>query len=377
VIGFSTPGLYSPALESSAFRVLGRGPEPAAIDVDPFQLISRSSSDFPSAPYDGLLVRVRGQLIEQVRGAEEDFLALRYGGMLFRARLARHGGVPSPTLANGSLLELTGVCTVRTDESREPKSFELQLRSPADVRVVQAPPWWNLEHTLAVLGVALGTMAATLGWIVLLRRRVRAQTGMIRQQLDAISRSEATLHVAQEQLRDALAREEAAARVDFLTGLNNRRAFAELAGHEVERARRYGRPIALAFIDLDRFKDVNDTLGHAGGDQVLGVVGTVIRSRVRATDLSARVGGDEFAVLLPETDPVAAEAALHNLRSRLLEAMRSNSWPVTFSIGLVVYERAPEAVEDLMREADQLMYGAKRNGGDAISMATRLPKEDA
>lgn len=120
------------------------------------------------------------------------------------------------------------------------------------------------------------------------------------------------------------------------------------------------------FIDLDKFKQVNDEQGHDAGDALLQRVAEIFRSHIRAGDIVGRLGGDEFALLLPGMGDRAALAYVNDLRQRLLDAMRDKGWPVTFSIGIVSCHRAPDVLETLLKEADQLMYEAKEAGRDRI-----------
>ena len=133
----------------------------------------------------------------------------------------------------------------------------------------------------------------------------------------------------------ALDRERELARIDSLTGAANRRHFLEVAQIELDRAERYKRPFTVVYIDLDHFKAVNDRQGHRAGDQVLRAVVDRARRQLRKTDFLARWGGDEFVVLLRETDQDAARAAIAELQAALLDEMRRQDWPVTFSIGAV------------------------------------------
>src|SRR5215813_12804947 len=164
------------------------------------------------------------------------------------------------------------------------------------------------------------------------------------------------------ELRSLYKREQAWSRTDVLTGIANRRAFFESLEHEKIRARRHARPLTLAYVDLDRFKEVNDTFGHDVGDKLLDVVAKAMKREVRQTDVIARLGGDEFALLLPETDGFAATAALGKVRSSLDAAMKERNWPVTFSIGVVTFQPPPESVQEMVSAADQAMYTAKRRG---------------
>lgn len=164
------------------------------------------------------------------------------------------------------------------------------------------------------------------------------------------------------EIRNLYARERSSSRTDPLTGIPNRRGFLERLEIENARARRYGSPLTLAYIDLDHFKEVNDMFGHAAGDQLLGIIGQVLKEDVRRADTIARLGGDEFAVLLPETDCAPASTALEKLRTALNAAIEKHNWPVTFSIGLVTFKSPPESVQDMISAADRAMYEAKQGG---------------
>ncbi len=166
--------------------------------------------------------------------------------------------------------------------------------------------------------------------------------------------------------RGAYEQQRALARADFLTGVANSRAFFETAELELERARRFKRPVSLIYMDVDGFKGVNDTRGHKAGDDLLVAIATALRAAVRKTDFVARLGGDEFVVILPEAGEQDALAAAEKLQARLRETMREAGWPVSFSMGLATADRAPPDVESLVREADALAYEAKRAGKDRI-----------
>jgi diguanylate cyclase (GGDEF)-like protein len=170
------------------------------------------------------------------------------------------------------------------------------------------------------------------------------------------------------QLRAVLERESRLAREDALTGLPNRREFLEQGLRALAQARRYEAPFTAAFIDLDRFKEVNDEMGHEVGDAVLRAVADGLRAHLRASDIPGRLGGDEFALLLPDMDVAAASDYLDMLRQRLLKAMRRGGWPVTFSIGGAAYRKAPEDFDRMLTQADGLMYEVKAGGRDGIRL---------
>lgn len=169
------------------------------------------------------------------------------------------------------------------------------------------------------------------------------------------------------QLRLVLARESQLAREDSLTGLVNRRGFMQLGQGLLALARRQETPITAIFIDLDRFKEVNDSLGHEAGDTLLQEVARTLRQHLRSSDIAGRLGGDEFALILPGTDADAASAYAEALRDRLLASMRENGWSVvTFSIGVASFLQAPADLPSLLKEADALMYEVKENGRDRV-----------
>lgn len=170
-------------------------------------------------------------------------------------------------------------------------------------------------------------------------------------------------------IKGALEREKELARSDPLTGVANPRLFTELATAEIKRARRYRRPLSVAYIDIDDFKDVNDQLGHSTGDELLRVVATTMRNNLRAVDILARLGGDEFALVLPEAGALAAPLVLQKLRLELLAAMERNHWPVTFSVGLITFPTPPASVQEMINLADTLMYEVKRAEKNSVKHA--------
>lgn len=156
------------------------------------------------------------------------------------------------------------------------------------------------------------------------------------------------------------------ARTDSLTGLANGRFFRELLALELSRSHRYGRPVSLAYIDLDNFKVVNDTKGHAAGDAMLQRVGHALSHHSRLTDVAGRIGGDEFVLLLPETDSQVAFAVLDRMTRKLLETLGDEDDRVTVSVGLVTYRAVSSNVEAALSQADARMYAAKAAGKNRI-----------
>jgi diguanylate cyclase (GGDEF)-like protein len=168
-----------------------------------------------------------------------------------------------------------------------------------------------------------------------------------------------------ERARDASKELAVEAATDALTGLANHSAFRQRLGVEVERAHRYSRPLALACLDIDGFKDVNDQFGHQVGDRVLRDVAERLVMIARTTDLPARVGGDEFVILLPETTAEAAEVVSRRAHELIRVDLAGPAPSITVSIGICDLEHASTA-EDLLRFADGALYWAKEHGRDAV-----------
>ena len=168
------------------------------------------------------------------------------------------------------------------------------------------------------------------------------------------------------QLKIHLYIEQTLARTDGLTGLLNRRAFTEQVSRLFSVAGRHGRPVVLAYIDLDNFKKVNDEHGHSEGDRVLQVVASEILKSLRTTDVAARMGGDEFAIVLPETDEGGAKFVFDNLMSTILKETQKQNWPIGLSVGVVSFESPAAGLDDAIRIADGLMYQVKAGGKNNI-----------
>jgi diguanylate cyclase (GGDEF)-like protein len=170
-------------------------------------------------------------------------------------------------------------------------------------------------------------------------------------------------------LRGALVQSRMLSVTDYLTGTMNCRGFDEIVSHEIRRHKRNGQSLTLAYLDLDNFKAVNDTLGHDVGDELLKIVAGTMISSLRSTDLVARVGGDEFAILLPETNIQAANTAIAKVQKNLLLKMAENGWPVTSSIGVLTCETPIQNPREMMTLADKLMYAVKKAGKNALRHA--------
>jgi diguanylate cyclase (GGDEF)-like protein/PAS domain S-box-containing protein len=188
-------------------------------------------------------------------------------------------------------------------------------------------------------------------------------------------RQEQQIAEQRQALEAANARLEALATLDGLTGLKNHRAFQERFDGEWERAVRHGTPLSLLLLDVDHFKQYNDTFGHPAGDEVLRGIARVLCDGVRETDFVGRYGGEEFAAILPDTDAAGALRMAERLRA----AVEAAPWPrrpVTASIGSATRTTAMTGRADLLLAADQALYAAKHAGRNQVAQLAS-PPEDA
>lgn len=158
-------------------------------------------------------------------------------------------------------------------------------------------------------------------------------------------------------------------RTDPLTGVGNRRRLDEALAAEIERSRRHGHPFCLLVADLDRFKDVNDRHGHAVGDEVLKRFAALLREHSRQSDLVTRSGGEEFALLLPDTVLDSAVACAERIRQRLeFQPILARAGRVTASFGVAMLAASEEG-EELLRRADQALYRSKKDGCNRVTQS--------
>ncbi len=208
----------------------------------------------------------------------------------------------------------------------------------------------NLVQTAVFIWALLVSIAMTFGFLMLNSERL-----------------EVDLKKAQVEL-------ERLATTDFLTGIANNRSFFETGEREIQRARRYGRPLAVLMLDLDRFKRVNDTYGHAVGDRVLVAVAATCKHFLRDIDVFGRLGGEEFGMLLPETNLTGGRATAERLRQTIAETdidAGETTLRITISIGVSVLSPEDDRVESALKRADDALYEAKRSGRNRV--VTALP----
>jgi diguanylate cyclase (GGDEF)-like protein/putative nucleotidyltransferase with HDIG domain len=199
-----------------------------------------------------------------------------------------------------------------------------------------ADPGPQPDEDVSALVLTAGTLAMAGAFIMLLRERVGL---LIRQLTDAAS-------------------------TDPLTQLHNRRGFHTALEVELARADRSGRPVSLVLGDCDFFKQLNDRLGHHAGDEALLAIGRMLAGEKRRTDVAARIGGEEFALILPESDQHAALMVAERLRTRFAALFAADQVPLTMSFGIATYPAHAVADNELLRAADDALYAAKTLGRD-------------
>ena len=200
------------------------------------------------------------------------------------------------------------------------------------------------------------------------QHQVRKDNHRLQQELQAML---SELRVKNIQLEESLGKLEKMASTDPLTDLANRRHFAHLLERSFEEARRYGFDLTCCMFDLDHYKELNDTLGHQAGDEVLALAAGIIRESLRGSDIAARYGGDEFVVLLPHTSIDRGLAVAERTRTELAAGVRARYGllhpAVTFSIGIAsLTDHNPGTADELVAFADRALYAAKDSGKDRI-----------
>ncbi len=155
-------------------------------------------------------------------------------------------------------------------------------------------------------------------------------------------------------------------RTDTLTGAKNSRAFTEMVEYEMLRSTREEFSSSLAYIDLDNFKSINDTFGHAAGDKLLKSIVATVSLSLRKTDILGRLGGDEFAIFFPETDQASVEIVMQKIHLKLAAQMENLSYQTSLSVGVITCEAGIHNFEKLISYADNLMYQVKGSGKNNI-----------
>jgi diguanylate cyclase (GGDEF)-like protein len=352
VVGFPSIDLFKPSLEDAVFRANDATPSPPPpIAITPDKAVK--------GDLDGKLVEIDAELIGRDDAASDPTLMFRANGVLFPAILPRNVALGA-TLPwkDGSLVRITGVSNVQVDSlstnssegAVRPDSVHILLRSLDDVTLLKAPTWWTAQHTYESFSVVVLLVLASFGWIFVLRHRVALQTRALR------GSEERLRHLSEH---------------DALTGLPNRILLNDRCQNSLKRAMRFQSCLGLLMVDADEFKIVNDALGHQAGDKLLCELAERLCDCVRATDTVARIGGDEFVVLLPDLRiPAEAESIAAKIVSAVARpyTIGHTQAVITVSVGVVTYPEAGGDLEILMHLADEAMYAAKEKGKNSFQV---------
>ncbi len=330
VVGFANPATYSPSIVNASFRSAQAQPPTPVPLVSATSLLTLTDG-YVFVPYDSLLIRLQGTLVEIIPSVDEHLLILNVQGTLITAKLALSTYPRSSFPQIGSTIALTGVCTAVTNGMHEAHGTSLLLRSASDIQIVRPAAWWTGTRSWYIVEALMAVLLALLAWIAFIRRQARLHELIVR---------------------------------DPLTGLYNRRGFLLMAERQWEHAIRNNQQMLLFYIDLDHFKQINDTLGHKEGDIALQTTATVFRDCFRKTDVIGRLGGDEFAVTALDS-PDTPEASI---RKRILQALTTANnnqhqpYSLALSVGVLHCDEqlASVPIEDLLTRADSLMYQQKR-----------------
>jgi diguanylate cyclase (GGDEF)-like protein len=364
LIGFPVIGGFTPTMAASVYRRSAGGRPAQPFAITPAQAMS--------GLHDSQLVTIDGQLIDMGRDGVDPAMILSAGGQVFTVSSLEGSSKEAKSMERGTWLRVTGICSVQVDTSQNlnlsgyslAKSFRILQRSrKGDTVVLHRPSWWNSKHSLSVLAVATLIAAAAMAGVLILRRRVKEQTAVIR-----------------EQLAESIALKEAAeyqATHDELTGLINRKAIFDLLSREFASQSWDDCATGIIMMDLDHFKRVNDTYGHAAGDAVLRETAKRLLESVRVTDYVGRYGGEEFLIVLPDSDLSRCQACAERIRLAIASLPISVDGillAMTASLGMVVAVSQSCSEQQALIAADTALYQAKRKGRNQVATVdSRVP----
>lgn len=354
LLGFAMIGAFTPTLVDATYQLALGGQATAAAVVDADNVLSSEN--------DARLVSIEGRLIGHDRSATDPTIVLASGKNVFSAIFPAAYAAQSLQLVDGSLLRVTGICSMQSDGSKWDSrsgfpiatSFRVLVNGPADVAVLRLPSWWNAAHTLRVMDFALMLTLLALLRVIMLGRRIRRQSQTIRDS------EERFRHLASH---------------DGLTQLPNRASILSSLQQALDQAQERKTSVCVALIDLDHFKSINDTLGHLAGDEVLRQSAMRLASAIRSTDVVGRYGGEEFLIVFNDMEQEHGTARCEIVRQALCSEpirWKEQDLTITCSIG-VAAARTPEyPVPALVSSADNAMYAAKAQGRNRVVSADSL-----
>lgn len=290
----------------------------------------------------------------------------------------------------GEALQLARMArpTVIVVDAEVPAAQELvdDLRSAMDTRVdiVVTADFGSVDHVgkMVLSGASAFVIKGKPSDLIAAVRSVSKGSGLLSAEASAPVLREVRLlyereRTRNERLEKAVHRLQTLSVTDPLTGLKNHGFFFDRLGEELERARRYGRPLSVIIADVDDFKSINDTYGHVAGDRVLRSLGEVFGQRLREVDVACRIGGEEFGFALPETDSEGAQLVAERLLTSVEELDVPQAGLVTLSIGVAVFPTHADNQEELIESADMALYQAKHEGKNCVRVAGQglLPTE--
>ena len=222
-------------------------------------------------------------------------------------------------------------------------------------------------QTRSLIIIPLKTIEADFGWLMVFSTREKAEEAEINFLKLFSNQIELAVTIA-----DLFQQVKNQALTDPLTGLFNRRYFEEFLNKEVIRAQRTGQPFTLITLDLDYLKQINDKYGHSFGDLAIKTISEVLKKNARSIDVAARMGGEEFDILLPGVDSKGGLIAAERIRSAIAECKPDTIGQITASLGVATYPEHSSNVDELLELVDQAMYAAKRNGRNQIQLAKSI-----
>jgi diguanylate cyclase (GGDEF)-like protein len=384
VVGFPSWGGYTSVLDDAIFREYGTGRVPPPTRLTPAKALE--------GEHDAEPVEIDAQLLYKSQNPVERTLVLTDAGTTFSAALPGNAEGFSADLQPGSRLRVTGICMIEVNPDKTPKELKVLLRSPADVVVLERPSWWTTRKTLFLAAILLAIVTVVVAWNDILRRRVRGQTRLIREQLQEAeqlrmeaeaaheekSASLASVLTLQNELLAAQDKLRYQATHDVLTGVWNRGALLDLLRSEMERCLRTHSSVGVLMLDVDHFKPVNDTHGHLVGDGVLKEVAHRISRAIRGYDMAGRYGGEEFLVILPGCNREEAESSAERIRMAICSVpffVSGCGIMLTVSIGATVAGEAEQSENEILSIADLALYEAKSAGRNCIVVRTLFDQQ--